>query len=388
MLEKYNCECIECGHKMVSEEHCDKLTCSECGGKMRRVERPGPGQAGASLIISINGAKGRDMGDEVVFESIIAAEGVYSFIDDKTGETKYAYRNAEETRKMIPFCNSLPFIDNHPNDMLQFIGADLKDSEFPVYGYTSNAHEATPGPRGEARVGANIHLMKVDRAGGDRTASINAIESGETGNSIGYFMTLKAESGTFHGKAYTHLETDVAPKHLGRMVHGWKPKCDEPVCGIGQSGEQGSGQMSENQTPPAQGGPEDTTPVLTPEKKLSVAEMCPDAIAEVNPGVNALKAKVGELEKEKEELATKLKDQEKDLEELEQVRAERKKAEEEERKQAVEWMKAKMGPAYDKAFPPEVEPTLDALKTQREILEALPQPDAPESPRPRRSSPA
>ena len=42
--EKYNCECIKCGYKMTSDKHCDELKCPECGGKMRRVERPGPGQ--------------------------------------------------------------------------------------------------------------------------------------------------------------------------------------------------------------------------------------------------------------------------------------------------------------------------------------------------------
>jgi len=43
-IEKYNCECIKCGYKMTSDEHCDELKCPECGGQMRRVERPGPGQ--------------------------------------------------------------------------------------------------------------------------------------------------------------------------------------------------------------------------------------------------------------------------------------------------------------------------------------------------------
>jgi len=40
----YHCECIECGHQITSERHCDELKCPECGGQMRRVERPGPGQ--------------------------------------------------------------------------------------------------------------------------------------------------------------------------------------------------------------------------------------------------------------------------------------------------------------------------------------------------------
>jgi len=38
---EYNCECIECGHKMKSEKHCADIKCPECGGEMRRAERPG-----------------------------------------------------------------------------------------------------------------------------------------------------------------------------------------------------------------------------------------------------------------------------------------------------------------------------------------------------------
>jgi len=41
----YHCECIECGHKMESKEHCKDITCSECGGEMRREERPGVGRS-------------------------------------------------------------------------------------------------------------------------------------------------------------------------------------------------------------------------------------------------------------------------------------------------------------------------------------------------------
>jgi len=40
----YHCECIECGYYMASAEHCKDITCPKCGGTMRRVERPGPGQ--------------------------------------------------------------------------------------------------------------------------------------------------------------------------------------------------------------------------------------------------------------------------------------------------------------------------------------------------------
>jgi len=40
----YACECLECGHKLTSEEHCRDIKCPECGGEMRRAERPGPGK--------------------------------------------------------------------------------------------------------------------------------------------------------------------------------------------------------------------------------------------------------------------------------------------------------------------------------------------------------
>ena len=49
-VETYNCECIECGYKMKSEIHCNQLKCPECGGQMRRAERPGPGQKSTAKV--------------------------------------------------------------------------------------------------------------------------------------------------------------------------------------------------------------------------------------------------------------------------------------------------------------------------------------------------
>jgi len=58
--EKFNCECIKCGHKLTSEEHCDKIKCPECGGDMRRASRPGPGKVYDSKEILF---KPNDMGE-------------------------------------------------------------------------------------------------------------------------------------------------------------------------------------------------------------------------------------------------------------------------------------------------------------------------------------
>lgn len=45
-VEKFNCECLKCHYKMVSDKHCREIQCPKCGGEMRRAERPGPGQEG------------------------------------------------------------------------------------------------------------------------------------------------------------------------------------------------------------------------------------------------------------------------------------------------------------------------------------------------------
>ena len=42
--QEYNCSCVDCGHKMKSDKHCNTFKCPECGGEMRRQERPGPGR--------------------------------------------------------------------------------------------------------------------------------------------------------------------------------------------------------------------------------------------------------------------------------------------------------------------------------------------------------
>ena len=41
---KYNCECLKCGKKVKTSKHCNEIKCPSCGGKMRRVGRPGKGR--------------------------------------------------------------------------------------------------------------------------------------------------------------------------------------------------------------------------------------------------------------------------------------------------------------------------------------------------------
>lgn len=42
--ESFNCECLKCGHKMKTNQHCNSVKCPKCGGEMRRADRPGTGR--------------------------------------------------------------------------------------------------------------------------------------------------------------------------------------------------------------------------------------------------------------------------------------------------------------------------------------------------------
>jgi len=40
----FQCECLKCGKIINSDKHCKDIKCPECGGEMRRKDRPGKGQ--------------------------------------------------------------------------------------------------------------------------------------------------------------------------------------------------------------------------------------------------------------------------------------------------------------------------------------------------------
>lgn len=42
-IKSYECECLDCGDTVESNEHCKDIECPSCGGEMRRVDRPGDG---------------------------------------------------------------------------------------------------------------------------------------------------------------------------------------------------------------------------------------------------------------------------------------------------------------------------------------------------------
>lgn len=84
---KYTCECIECGHTLSTNEHCRNIECPECGGEMRRKERPGPGQSLAKKLHTERRTIPRNaltfIGDRKV--QFVAAE-------DETGRDRFQIR--------------------------------------------------------------------------------------------------------------------------------------------------------------------------------------------------------------------------------------------------------------------------------------------------------
>jgi len=42
--QNVTCECLKCGKKLTTSEHCNTIKCPECGGEMRRTDRPGSGR--------------------------------------------------------------------------------------------------------------------------------------------------------------------------------------------------------------------------------------------------------------------------------------------------------------------------------------------------------
>jgi len=122
----YHCECIECGHKITGETHCNDLKCPECGGQMRRVERPGPGQNQGQ----------RDSADEKLADMSKQISGLKTFVESELDEIKsliiadpdgFAGRMLGTDPE-----SSGPCSDNHKTEQL------LKALSIAIENFTSN----------------------------------------------------------------------------------------------------------------------------------------------------------------------------------------------------------------------------------------------------------
>ena len=104
--EKYDCECIDCDYKMTSDKHCKEIKCPKCGGTMRRVERPGPGEDSKAVEDEIANDDPRllvplDVTKELIEELTVKdtdgkdlPKGTVALIED--GEVKYLKEETKE----------------------------------------------------------------------------------------------------------------------------------------------------------------------------------------------------------------------------------------------------------------------------------------------------
>ena len=90
--EVFDCECIDCEHTMKSEKHCNDLKCPECGGQMRRAERPGPGQSGQE--------KNQDVGKMGIELKDLTVEQLRAARPEMVSELEKASMQSERSRAL------------------------------------------------------------------------------------------------------------------------------------------------------------------------------------------------------------------------------------------------------------------------------------------------
>lgn len=77
LVAKYNCECTKCGEIISSDQHCKDIKCPECGGEMRRQERPSK-QEKAEIL---NNEQTEEGG-----KSIVTIEEIKAKLSEELGE--------------------------------------------------------------------------------------------------------------------------------------------------------------------------------------------------------------------------------------------------------------------------------------------------------------
>ena len=102
----YTCECIACGHTIQAEEHCKDLKCPECGGQMRRKERPGPGQVNSPG--DVGGAGNAETKEEIPMSDKIKQEpGAPPGAEEETPGASDLPKRVEALEALVPKIEAL-----------------------------------------------------------------------------------------------------------------------------------------------------------------------------------------------------------------------------------------------------------------------------------------
>ncbi|MHA1304503.1 MAG: hypothetical protein ACTSPI_12470 [Candidatus Heimdallarchaeaceae archaeon] len=106
-----SCECLKCGKVISTKKHCKDIKCPDCGGDMRRKDRPGEGQPVQESGKEKDSEEGRKMELEKLFASVEKEEDITFdlalsfYYASEEEQAKLTEDAAKWTRKFI---NSLP----------------------------------------------------------------------------------------------------------------------------------------------------------------------------------------------------------------------------------------------------------------------------------------
>ena len=99
-MADYRCECLKCGYTLSTDKHCKDIKCPKCSGEMRRIERPGVGNAkGGEKKMTKNELKAKlaESPDFVLAEG--ASKKEVKLFDEVKDEIAKEAENKEEKEK-------------------------------------------------------------------------------------------------------------------------------------------------------------------------------------------------------------------------------------------------------------------------------------------------
>lgn len=143
---EFSCECVKCGEVVKSAEHCNTFKCPKCGGEMRRLERPGPGQFAAGKSISNVLCHIALLGGEMPAVSTLDADGILALGKNTdgwieafdTGRWKNQDWPLERLQKVVENFRFLKGLKGVNYDPPFIVGHDEKDilaSGIPAMGW-------------------------------------------------------------------------------------------------------------------------------------------------------------------------------------------------------------------------------------------------------------
>jgi len=219
--KEYLCECIKCGYKISSDKHCDELECPECGGRMRRNNRPGIGKDSENILFHL------DAFDEsklfltekaettpegyLKTRAIVTNTGIFNYVK-QDGTILKELRPPEQVFDYgsLQTLKNKPITDGHPEDLITSDNIEDLQKKGVIIGFTGS------------NVRNDGHVVSIDMVITNKDA-IEQINSGEKRSlSCGYKATLDfSQSGMAYGNnQYDCVQKDITYNHVALVPFG------------------------------------------------------------------------------------------------------------------------------------------------------------------------